>query len=129
MCSPTGPDHCKQNQLLFQKGVLIFVFLTTSLIASVSAQVVFSYGKQKVTKNQFLHAYQKNNSDTTGGILPYNEYLELYLRFKLKVQAALDAGMDTLPEQLAELDAFKTQLAESFMKDDASTRMMIDEAF
>lgn len=132
MCSPTDPDHCNQNQLLFQKtwsAILILVFLTTSLITSVSAQVVFSYGKQKVTKNQFLHAYQKNNSDTTGGTLSYNEYLELYLRFKLKVQAALDAGMDTLPEQLAELDAFKIQLAESFMKDDASLNMMIDEAF
>lgn len=132
MCSPTGPDHCNQTQLLFHKpwpGILVLLFLTSFIITPVSAQVVFSYGKQKVTKNQFLSAYHKNNSDTAGGKLSYHEYLDLYLRFKLKVQAALDAGMDTLPEQVAELDAFKTQLAESFMKDDASLKMMIEEAF
>ena len=51
--------------------------------------------------------------------LSYDDYLELYSRFKIKVQSAIDAGMDTSSTQSAELESFRYQLADNFMKDDA----------
>ncbi len=93
------------------------------------SQTLFTYGSHAVSKEEFLNAYNKNNSDSNAHHLTYEEYLELYSRFKLKVQSALDARMDTTAEQKNELEAFRYQLADNFMKDDASTKLLVDEAF
>ena len=87
------------------------------LSVNVSAQTLFTYGKHAVSKQEFLSAYNKNNSDSTAQHMSYEEYLELYSRFKLKVQAALDDRMDTTAEQKSELESFRYQLAENFIKD------------
>ena len=104
----------------------ICFFLTGT---NLSAQTLFTYGKQAVSKDEFLKAYNKNNGDSTFSHISYEEYLELYSRFRLKVQSALDAGMDTSAEQKNELESFRLQLADNFMKDDASTKLLVDEAF
>jgi peptidyl-prolyl cis-trans isomerase SurA len=110
------------------QGIGLFTIFFLVFISGSSAQNLFSYGKNVVTKDEFLKAYNKNNNDSTTHI-SYDDYLELYSRFKIKVQAALDAGMDTLPEQKAELAAFRAQLAESYLKEDESIRLFVDEAF
>jgi peptidyl-prolyl cis-trans isomerase SurA len=82
-----------------------------------------------VSKTEFLDAYNKNNSDSGTTHISYEEYLELYSRFKIKVQSALDAGMDTTAQQKSELESFRYQLSENLLKDDASTKLLVDEAF
>ena len=93
------------------------------------SQTLFTYGKYAVSKQEFLSAYNKNNSDSNAHQLSYEEYLELYSRFKLKVQSAIDAGLDTTAEQKNELESFRYQLADNFMKDDATIKLLVDEAF
>lgn len=107
---------------------MLVCLLTSGILSSLKAQVLFTYGKYAVSRDEFLKIYNKNNMDTGSGRLSYAEYLELYIRFKLKVQAALDERMDTLPEQRAELQSFRYQLAEGFLKEDASINLLVDEA-
>jgi peptidyl-prolyl cis-trans isomerase SurA len=114
------------------KGSSLILFFLTCLIflsTSVTAQTLFTYGKHKVSKQEFLNAYNKNNSDSNTQHMSYEEYLELYSRFKLKVQSALDERMDTTTEQKNELESFRYQLAENFIKDDASVNLLVEEAF
>jgi peptidyl-prolyl cis-trans isomerase SurA len=59
----------------------------------------------------------------------YRQYLDLYIRYKLKVRAAFDARLDTLPAQRAELQNFRSQVAESYLKDDTSLNRLVKEAF
>lgn len=92
------------------------------------AQTLFTYGKHAVSKDEFIKAYNKNNTDTSGAKISYADYLELYSRFKLKVQDALDARMDTIADLNAELTAFRYQLAENYMKEDASIGLLVSEA-
>lgn len=108
---------------------LLVCLLATGMLSSLKAQVLFTYGKHAVSRDEFLKVYNKNNMDTGTAKLSYPEYLELYIRFKLKVQAALDDKMDTLPEQRAELQSFRYQLAEGFLKEDASINLLVEEAF
>lgn len=115
-----------------RKIILCFFLLPYALgllPSALTAQTLFTYGKHKVSKNEFLHAYNKNNNDSNATKISYAEYLHLYSKFKLKVQAALDAKMDTLPQQIAELESFRHQLSESFLKEDASINLLVDEAF
>lgn len=113
---------------LITKCFCVLLLVVTSGVPSFS-QTLFTYGKHTVSKDEFLRAYNKNNFDTSGGKLAFQEYLELYIRFKLKVQAALDARMDTIAEQNAELQSFRYQLAENFIREDASINILVEEAF
>jgi len=108
-------------------GFVAICFFTIG--TNLSAQTLFTYGKHAVSKYEFLKAYNKNNGDSTSPSISYEEYLELYSRFRLKVQSALDAGMDTTAEQKNEVESFRLQLADNFLKDDVSTKFLVDEAF
>lgn len=108
---------------------LTVAFLIVLFACQAQSQTLFSYGKKMVSKEEFLRAYNKNNSGTNNTEKAYRDYLELYTRFKLKVQAAYDAKLDTLPAQVTELRNFRNQIAEGFMNDDRSVKLMVDEAF
>jgi peptidyl-prolyl cis-trans isomerase SurA len=98
------------------------------MAAKGNAQVLFTYGGKSVTKNEFLKAYNKNNAESTPGEKSYRDYLELYVRFKLKVQAALDKKLDTLANQQAELKSFRNQIMDSYVRDEASINELVSEA-
>lgn len=110
----------------FIKAWLLIIATGVSLQAA--AQNLFTYGTHGVKQEEFLKAYSKNNTDTKPTAQSYRDYLNLYIRFKLKVQAALDLHLDTLPGQVAELKNFRSQIAESYMNDEASINALIDEA-
>jgi peptidyl-prolyl cis-trans isomerase SurA len=93
------------------------------------SQTLFTYGNKPVSKDEFLKAYNKNNTAEKPTEQSYREYLDLYIRFKIKVQAALDKRLDTLANQQAELQGFRNQVIESYIKDEASVNLLIDEAF
>jgi len=106
------------------RNSLILVLLSNTI----NAQTLFTYGKNKVSKDEFIKAYNKNNLDTSGAKISYEEYLDLYTIFKLKVQAAQDARIDTLAEQVNELQSFRYQLADNFMREDESVKLLVNEA-
>jgi peptidyl-prolyl cis-trans isomerase SurA len=119
----------KRNSLISSVRSVIYLCCLVLAGTSVSGQTLFTYGKHAVSKQEFLNAYNKNNSDSNAQRMSYEEYLELYSRFKLKVQSALDDRMDTITEQKSELESFRYQLAENYIKDDASIKLLVDEAF
>lgn len=111
---------------------LLRTILTASLLSIIAipgnAQTIFTYGKKPVDRNEFLKAYNKNNTGEKPTEQSYRDYLELYTRFKIKVQAALDKKLDTLPTQLAEFTSFRNQIVESYLNDDASVKELVTEA-
>src|SRR5690349_7867655 len=96
-------------------AALLLIFIT----AKGNTQVLFTYGGKPVTKNEFLKAYNKN-MDGKATDASYRSYLELFVRFKLKVQAALDKRLDTLSNQQAELQGFRNQVIEPYVRDEGS---------
>src|SRR5690606_14073987 len=52
-----------------------------------------------------------------------------YIAFKLKVQAAKDLQMDTLSSLKNDLENFKSQIEEIYLKDEKMVDKLIDEAF
>lgn len=109
------------------KTTVLFFLILISAVA-LQAQPLFTYGTHRVSKEEFLKAFQKNNTDAKPDKKAYDEYLELYIRFKLKVQAALKLRLDTLPAQLAELRSFRGQIANGYMNDEASMNILAEEA-
>ena len=93
------------------------------------SQTLFTYGTHQVSKEEFLRAYNKNNSAASNDDQSYRDYLSLYTKFKLKVQAALDQKLDTLASQKAELENFRQQVLPSFLDTEGFMQQLVDEAF
>lgn len=94
----------------------------------VNGQVLFTYGGKPVSKQEFMASFNKNNSDTSSKKVAAENYLDLYIRFKLKVQAAYDARMDTLANQKADLKGFEEQIRPVFMLDQQVLDSLVAEA-
>lgn len=103
----------------------MFLLLTGSMYAQDAA--LFTYGKKTVSTSEFLRAYEKNpgTGDRQDGL---KEYLPLYINYRLKVQAAYDMRMDTLPLQIQETEGYKAQLRDNYIADKAGLETLTDEA-
>jgi peptidyl-prolyl cis-trans isomerase SurA len=97
--------------------------------SGVSAQTLFTVDHNPVGKEEFLKAYNKNNTGQKPTQASYRDYLDLYIRYKLKVRAAYDAQLDTLAAQRMELQNFRAQVAESYLKDETSLDKLVSEAY
>lgn len=109
---------------------LVFVpVLAFFSLSTLTAQTLFTCDGRDVSKADFLKAYNKNNSKEKATEKSYRDYLELYIRYKLKVKAAYDMQLDTLPGQRTELQNFRAQIAENYMKDEESLDRLINEVY
>lgn len=79
-----------------KKIFLLFLLITGA--GAAYTQPLFTYGNKSVDKEEFLRAYNKNKTPVDDKEKSLREYLELYIKFKLKVNAALDLKLDTLPQ-------------------------------
>lgn len=109
----------------------LLAMAAAAMLSSVSnhaqAQTLFTYGKKSVTQQEFLKAFQKNPSASPSATA-LQDYLPLYIHYKLKVQDAYDKRMDTLPAQQDELYQYQEQLTESFIANQSNTEALVTEA-
>lgn len=93
-------------------------------------RVLITIDDEKITVNEFLNVYQKNNVDTDlSDKKSMEDYLELYINFRLKVKEARDLGMDTAKAFVEELDGYRQQLAEPYFNDQEVTDELLQEAY
>ncbi|MEI8059207.1 MAG: peptidylprolyl isomerase [Ferruginibacter sp.] len=107
--------------------VLLFAFIVSCPL--LFSQTLFTYGNNAVGKEEFLRAYNKNKAVVTDKTQALKEYLDLFCKFKLKVKAAKDIRLDTLPQLVNDIQNFRAQVDESYMNNDIALNELIDEAF
>ncbi len=108
---------------------LVVAFISITLVISSFAQNVFTYGNHPVTKDEFVRAFNKNPNAGSERKKALKEYLDLYINFKLKVQAAYDAGLDKDATQQYELQNFKKQVADNIINEEANVKALAKQAF
>ena len=67
----------------------LFLIAMTGFSAGVFSQTLFTYGNTAVDKDEFIRAYNKNKTPVNDTEKALREYLDLYVKFKLKVKAAM----------------------------------------
>lgn len=93
-----------------------------------SAQVLFTYGKHPVTLQEYTASFQKNNPDSIYSKSAFNNYLNLYINYRLKVKAAYELKMDTLPNQITDRRAFEEQIKSIHLLDASTLDKLVEEA-
>ncbi|MFN3939883.1 MAG: hypothetical protein ACK4IY_04810, partial [Chitinophagales bacterium] len=98
-------------------GIFLFqIFSNNAHSQTISDDaVLFTVGDKPVTKSEFLYVYQKNNPNKQNDFsrTSLQEYLDLYINFKLKVAEAKAAQIDTTQKVREELDKYGEQLIKS----------------
>jgi peptidyl-prolyl cis-trans isomerase SurA len=93
------------------------------------SQTFISYGNHTISKDEFLKAYNKNKTPVSDPGKALREYVDLYTNFKLKVQAAQELRLDTLPQIQYDIANFRQQIAENYLSDHKGIDRLVHEAF
>jgi len=114
--------------------ILLSVFAFISFI-TVTAQVnnddvLMTIAGKPVNVSEFMNIYQKNNvKGENVDKKSLNEYLDLFINFKLKVRQAEDLGLDTMTSFINELNGYREQLAKPYFTDEATIDRLVREAY
>lgn len=107
------------------------LFCSAVIICSIhiQAQTLFTYGNKTVSKKEFLSAFDKNPNLEMSRRKALDEYKDLFINFKLKVQSAYDEKLNETALFKSESETFKKQIVESFINEEANIKTLLNEAF
>jgi peptidyl-prolyl cis-trans isomerase SurA len=108
--------------------VFLTIILCCYFFSFTQGQTLITLGDQAVSKQEFLNAFNKNSTVEKPGEKAFREYLDLYIRYKLKVKAAYDSKIDQKSNQIAELTDFRNQVIDSYLNDETSFQRLVKEA-
>lgn len=92
--------------------------------------VLFTVAGNPVPLSEFEYIYNKNNAKNADySEASLTEYLDLYKKFKLKVQKARDLKLDTIVSLKNELAGYREQLAKSYLVDKGITEKLLEEVY
>lgn len=115
-----------------KKLIVCISFLLGTLVVFAQkndSPILMEIGDKKITLEEFEAIYNKNSDNKKNTKEEVEDYLDLYIKFKLKVVEAEDLGMDTLPAFTQELEGYRKQLAQPYLSDREVTEKLIEEAY
>lgn len=112
--------------------VALFFAMMPSLLTAQSYEkkTLLTIGDKDITAKEFIDTYKKNNinSDVVDK-KTVEEYLDLFIDFKLKVVEAEALKLDTNPSFKKELYGYRQQLAKPYFSNDEVTDELVEEAY
>ena len=115
-----------------KKLLVLLVMLTPALLFAQGwkSKTLITLGDKNISAKEFMDVYEKNNVksevlDKKG----VDEYLDMYINFKLKVIEAENRKMDTLPKFVKEFQSYRKQLSKPYFSNEAATENLVKEAY
>ncbi len=110
--------------------VSLFSVVAISTFAQWQDVVVLEVDGDSVTAGEFAAIYNKNrNIGQEIDPKTPEEYLDLYLNFKLKVRDAIRLGYDTIPSVVNEFKSYRGQLAKPYLMDKSTDEKLVYQAY
>lgn len=120
----------KKNIFKFFLAIIGIIILSTSVAQNSGDNTLMTIGGEKITETEFMNIYRKNNfNNDVIDKKSLEEYLELFINFKLKVKEAEELGLDTVTTFKDELKGYRNQLAQPYLTDNAMDEKLLLQAF
>lgn len=107
------------------------LFCASNVMAQTDDPVVMTINGKPVLRSEFEYSYNKNNSEGVVEKKNVDEYVDLFVNYKLKVEAALDARLDTMKSFKNEFASYRDMQIRPSMIDDsdleAAARRMYEQ--
>ena len=109
-----------------KKVFLSIVLLAGSLMSFAQEdKVLLTINGEPVMLSEFLYIYEKNNQESSLEKKSMEEYLDLFINFKLKVTEAIAQGVDTTEAFAKELAGYRAQATPKYMQDDEAIDSLV----
>ena len=103
-----------------RKAILCSAFALLAVSASAQQDpVVMTVNGVDVPRSEFEYSFNKNNSDGVIDKKSVDEYVDLFVNYKLKVAAAMDEKLDTLSSFKQEFAMYRDQQVRPTLVTDA----------
>ena len=111
------------------RQVSLFLFLISLNIFFGQEKAILSIDNEQVLKSEFEQIYWKNKKEKIATKEDLDEYIKLFVNFKLKVKAAEELGLDTTKKFKDELIGYRVQLEKPYLIDTSINEELINEAY
>ena len=109
---------------------LLFLISYSNIAQTNSREVLFTVDEKPYYTDEFARIYKKNldlvKDDTQKDL---NQYLDLFVGYKLKVNKAYKLGLQNNPKYQNELKSYRTQLAKNYFNDTKITQELVEEGY
>jgi peptidyl-prolyl cis-trans isomerase SurA len=101
------------------------------LLNAQTDKVLFTIDGEEIGTEEFERVYTKNNINNQADYskASLDEYLSLFVNFKLKVTEAEALQMDTIPAIKSELKTYQKQLVKNYANDKEVSEALLKEAY
>ena len=109
-----------------KKAFLFLVVAAMSMGIMAQSETLMTINGKAVSAEEFLYIYEKNNQ--AGAVDPktMDEYLDMFINFKLKVAEAQAQGIDTTEAFKKELKGYRAQATPKYMQDAAAFDSLVE---
>tara|TARA_B110000483_G_scaffold210992_1_gene258432 strand:- start:481 stop:2130 length:1650 start_codon:yes stop_codon:yes gene_type:complete len=114
------------------KNIFLLIFLIPFVCFTQinSSDILFTIEDDAVTTKEFLRVYNKNlDLITDNSQKDIDNYLQLYIDYKLKVLEAYEKEYDKKESYISELNKYSAQLASNYLYDKKSQDSLVNEAY
>ena len=109
---------------------LLFIVFSISSQAQNNTDILFTVDDEPTYSAEFIRVFNKNldlvKDDSHKDV---NEYLRLFVDYKLKLKEARNLDLDKNEKYIRELNSYKTQLAKNYLTDNEVTNELVEEAY
>ncbi len=109
--------------------LLVTLFATIIVAQNNESTVLLTIDDKPITQSEFERIYSKNNQEPSFDKASIDEYMNLFVNFKLKVIEAEALGLDTLKSFKTELKGYKQQLEKPYLSDPSADGLLMQEAY
>lgn len=115
---------------MHNKSFLLFLGIVFSLGLRAQDEVLMTINEAPVFTSEFKRVYLKNidlvKDESQKDI---DEYLDLFINYKLKLEEAKTLNLDKKETYIKELKGYKEQLSSNYLTDSDATEALIKEAY
>ena len=113
------------------KKVILSIILLAGAMMGLAQEdkVLLTINGEPVMASEFLYIYEKNNQDSSLEKKSMQEYLDLFINFKLKVTEAIAQGVDTTEAFKKELAGYRAQATPKYMQDNEAIDSLVTMSY
>ena len=113
------------------KKVILSIILLAGAVMGFAQEdkVLMTINGEPVMLSEFLYIYEKNNQETSLEKKSKEEYLDLFINFKLKVTEAIAQGVDTTEAFKKELAGYRAQATPKYMQDNEAIDSLVELSY
>ncbi len=108
---------------------LVLSVILLSILKISTAQNILTIGDKNISLEEFKGIFYKNNHKAEITKKYLDEYMNLFVNFKLKVIEAEELGMDTNLTFINELEGYRKQLAKPYLKNNEFDSLLLAESY